>query len=165
MSPYAVRPFGFSCAFRLTIYCEYILHKTTYYKHIFIPLAFCAFIIMYGIQLPIHFYRSPDAFYPILEDLRCSRQRSTGSSLRKVFRKRGLPLRLTILSSTRLFLSLVASFTQTRPFIHLKAASRYLYKLCHSRSDGRHNLYHAGTNLKCSSVLELKFCIVLKYLF
>ena len=59
-------------------------------------------------------------------------------------------------SSTRLFLSLVASSAQPGTSLTLGATSRYLYKLCLSKFDGRHNVAHAGTYLKCTRVFDLE---------
>ena len=99
--------------------------------------------------------------YARLEDLRCPRLTPTGSQLRQVFGKWDFSIRLsgssltilttipflryTFSSIVRLILSLVASAAQYGPSLNFDATSRYLYKICHSRFDGRHNLAHAGT--------------------
>ena len=113
---------------------------------------------------------SPGAVSARLEAFRCLRLRPTGlsSSRLKVVPSIGSPachltrlttvplLGLTCSSTTRLFFLLVVSAVQPRSSLTLGATRRYLYKLCRSRFDGRHNLAHAGTYLKCTRVLNLE---------
>ena len=80
----------------------------------------------------------------------------TQASLWKTRLKTVFLLRFTGSSTTRLHLSLVASAAQPGPSLTLGATSRYLYKLCISRFDGRHSLGHAGTYFKCTRVLDFE---------
>ena len=59
-------------------------------------------------------------------------------------------------STTSLLLSLAASAVQPGPSLTRNATSRYLYKQCLSRFDGRHYIVHAGTHLNCTRVLDLE---------
>ena len=59
-------------------------------------------------------------------------------------------------STTSPLLSLAASAVQPGPSLTRNATSRYLYKQCLSRFDGRHSIAHAGTHHNCTRVLDLE---------
>ena len=108
--------------------------------------------------------------YALLEELRGPRLSSTGLSLdktlsRTVYWLSGSSLtKLTTVPVTEVYWLVddeTPSFAsseaaQLGPSYTLGVTSRYLYKLCLSRFDGRHNLAHAGTYLKCTRVLDLE---------